>query len=268
MKPTPLAVLPLLLTNSASGFVLFSDNFDTADTANFDAAPTTGRLSGTLASDVVLRSFGFQQDISGNQLLMPNGAGGGHGVRFENAAGPFGGGNRFDWAAGATGTAILNAGGFSVTFDVTPAGNTTPDWISFQVGTVNADSGNLTNDDYGILFRQNGATERFDNGTNLGAGGSFPATLASRSVEIQYAFSSFADGSNVTATSFVDGVQVASDVFQWDGNGGEMRMELGHNDPGLLVDNLTVSTLDVIPEPSSALLSSLALFGLLARRRR
>lgn len=42
-------------------------------------------------------------------------------------------------------------------------------------------------------------------------------------------------------------------------------MELGHNDPNLLVDNLTVS---VIPEPSSALLSSLAILGLIARRRR
>ncbi|MGC6466668.1 MAG: hypothetical protein ACON5N_13875 [Akkermansiaceae bacterium] len=223
--------------------VLFQDNFDTADTANFDAAPTTGRLSGTLAADVVLRSFGFQQDISGNQLLMPNGAGGGHGVRFENAAGPFGGANRFDWAAGDTGSAILDAGGFTVAFDVTHAGNTTPDWVSFQVGTVNADSGNLTNDDYGILFRQNGNTERFDNGTNLGAGGSFSATLNQRHIEIQYEFSSFADGASVTATSFVDGVQVASDVFTWDGNGGQMRMELGHNDPGALVDNLTVSLL-------------------------
>ena len=146
-----------------------------------------------------------------------------------------------------------------------PAGNTTGDWVSFQVGTINADNGNLTDDDYGILFRQNGGTERFDNTVNLGAGGAFSATAGPRRVEISYAFSSFADGASVTATSKVDGTQVASDTFTWDSNVGAMYMELGHNDPNLLVDNLTVS---VIPEPSSALLSSLAILGLIARRRR
>ncbi len=221
--------------------ILFQDNFDTADTTNFDAAPTAGRLSGTLAGDVVLRSFGFQQDISNNQLSLPTGS---NGVRFENSAGPFGGANRFNWAAGTTGTAILGAGGFTVEFDYTPASNTTPDWISFQVGTINADNGNLTDDDYGILFRQNGNTERFDNTVNLGAGGSFLATLGQRHVKITYAFTSFADGATVNATSSVDGVQVASDTFTWDSNGGEMRMELGKNDPNLLADNLTVSLLD------------------------
>jgi len=62
---------------------------------------------------------------------------------------------------------------------------------------------------------------------------------------------------------------VASDTFQWDANSGEMRMELGHNDPNLLIDNLTVSTLGAaIPEPSTSLLSGLALLGLLCRRSR
>ena len=262
MKLKSIAVLPLFLASPAFGVILFQDNFDTADTTNFDAAPTAGRLSGTAAGDIVLRSYGFQQHISGNQLLLPTGT---NGVRFENAAGPFGASNRYDWASGSTGTAILGAGGFIVSFDYTAAGNTTGDWVSFQVGTINADNGNLTNDDYGILFRQNGGTERFDNSVNLGAGGTFSATAGPRHVEISYAFSSFADGASVTATSKVDGTQVASDTFTWDSNSGAMYMELGHNDPNLLVDNLTVS---VIPEPSSALLSSLAILGLIARRRR
>ena len=236
-------LLPLILGSAPlhSQTILFQDNFNTANTTNFDAAPTTGRLSGSLAASVVLRSFGFQQDISGNQLLLPTGT---NGVRFENAAGPFGGSNRFNWAAGTTGTDILAAGGFTVEFDYTPAGNTSGDWVSFQVGTINADNGNLTNDDYGILFRQNGNTERFDNSVNLGAGGSFLATLGQRHVKISYSFTSFADGATVNATSSVDGIEVASDTFTWDANGGEMRMELGHNDPNLLVDNLTVSLLD------------------------
>jgi hypothetical protein len=261
MKLKSIAVLPLLLGSPAFGVILFQDNFDTADTTNFDAAPTAGRLSGTAGGDIVLRSYGFQQHISNNQLSLPTGS---NGVRFENSAGPFGGDNRYDWASGTTGTAILGAGGFTVSFDYTPSGTTTRDWISFQVGTINADNGNLTDDDYGILFRQDGDTERFDNLLNLGAGGAFTATAGPSHVEISYAFASFADGASVTATSKVNGTQVASDSFTWDSNGGAMYMELGKNDPSL-VNNLTVS---VIPEPSSALLSSLAMLGLIARRRR
>jgi len=266
MKKTPFLLVPVIFAGSASAAVLFSDNFDTADGTNFDASDPTGRYSGTLAADVVLRSYGAQQQISGGQLLLPTGT---NGVRFENNDGTFGADNRFDWAAGATGSAILDALGFTVSFDVTHTGNATTDWVSFQVGTINDDNGNLTDDDYGILFRQNGATERFDNSVNLGAGGTFTATTTQRHIQIDYSFTSFADGSDVTATSYVDGVQVASDTFQWDANNGEMRMELGHNDPNLLIDNLTVSTLGAaIPEPSTSLLSGLALLGLLCRRSR
>jgi hypothetical protein len=248
----------------AGAAVLFADNFNTGNTANFDGAPTAGRLSGTLASDIVLRSWGAQESIDNNQLLIPLGVD--SGVRFENAAGPFGATNRYNWAGGSASSAILSAGGFVVSFDWAPPGNTSTNWISFQVGTINGDSGNLTNDDYGILFRQNGNTERFDNSVNLGAGGAFVATPGGvlRHVEITYLFNSFADGANVTATSTVDGVQVASDTFQWDSNGGQIYMELGNNDAGNRVDNLTIST---VPEPSLALLLGMAGLGLGRRRR-
>src|SRR5688572_10366254 len=157
--------------------LLFLDNFNVADAASFDAAPLTGRLSGSVAgTETVLRSWGSQEQINNNQLLLPVGTA--SGVRWEIVAGPFGAANRFNWAGGSTGASILAAGGFSVSFDHIPGNNTSTNWISFQVGTVNADSGNLTNDDNGILFRQNGAAERFDNSVNLGAGGSFTATPA------------------------------------------------------------------------------------------
>ncbi len=250
----------------ASAAVLWTDNFNTADSASFDAAGIGGRLSGAESGNTYLRSFGAQQQISGNRLLMPSG---GSGVRFEIAANdPTGGAaDRFDWASGSAGPAILGAGGFIVSFDWIPVENTLTDWVSFQVGTINADNGNLTDDDYGILFRNNGNTERFDNTVNLGAGGSFPALAGGlvRRVEITYAFSSFADGSSVTATSRVDGIQVASDNFTWDGNGGAMRMELGNGAANTAVDNLTIST---IPEPAGTLLAGLGAIGLLLRRRR
>ena len=246
--------------------VLWTDNFNTANTTNFDAAPLAGRLSGSEAGSTYLRSFGAQQHISNNQLLLPAGD---NGVRFEIAANDptAGAADRFDWAAGSAGTLMLGAGGFVVSFDWTPVENTLGDWVSFQVGTINADNGNLTNDDYGILFRNNGGTERFDSPVNLGAGGTFTASAGGvvRRVEIAYAFSSFADGSTVTATSKVDGIQVASDNFTWDGNGGAMRMELGHNAANVSIDNLTIST---IPEPAGAALAGLGLLGLVLRRRR
>jgi hypothetical protein len=251
---------------AASQQLLFQDNFDTADNASFDAAPTAGRLSGTVAgSETILRSWGAQQQISGNQLLLP--VGGDSGVRFEKAAGPFSATNRYDWAAGSAAASILSGGGFTVTFDWTPAENTSTNWVSYQVGTVNADSGNLTNDDYGILFRKNGNTERFDNTVNLGPGGTFAATDAGvpRQISISYFFNSFADGATVNAVSSVNGTQVANDTFTWDSNAGTMYMELGHNSAGDRIDNLTIST---IPEPTAAGLLGLSALAFATRRRR
>jgi hypothetical protein len=256
----------VLTAPAAAQQLLFRDNFDTADNASFDASPVAGRLSGTAGgSEAVLRSWGAQQQISNNQLLLPVGTGD-NGVRFEKAAGPFGATNRYDWASGSAGPSILAAGGFSVSFDWIPADNTTGTWVSFQVGTINGDSANLTDDDYGILVRQNGNTERWDNSVNLGAGGATTASPGgvARKINIDYFFNSFADGSTVTAVSSVDGTQVASDSFTWDSNGGTMYMELGHDGAGDRVDNLSVST---VPEPATAALLGLAALAFTGRRR-
>ena len=254
----------------ASGALLFSDTFNTADNGSFDAASTAGRLSGVVAGETYLRSWGTQQAINGNQLLLPTTTSGG--VRFENALndpGTTGAADRYDWAVGSAAGAITSSGGFIVAFDWVPADNVSTNWVSFQVGTINGDSGNLANGqtDYGILFRNNGATERFDNGTNLGAGGSFAATAGGvlRQVQITYSFNSFADGTSVTAVSRVNGVQVASDGFTLDNNLGQFRMELGSIAAGGRIDNLTISS---IPEPSVVALAGLALAGGLRRRRR
>lgn len=256
------------LVQSASAVVLFTDNFNVADNTSFDAASTAGRLSGTVAGETYLRSWGTQEQINSNQLLTPTTTSGG--VRFENALNDpatVGAADRYNWAGSAAAT-ILGAGGLVVSFDWYAPENTLPGWVSFQVGTNNADTGNLTNagTDYGILFRNSGATERFDNGVNLGAGGSFTASGAGvlRQVQIKYTFSSFTDGTAVNATSFVNGLQVASDNFAWDGNAGQLRMELGSISANSRIDNLTIGT---VPEPSIPALSSLLILGLLRRRR-
>lgn len=266
-----LSLLPLLLavvTSSASGVVLFSDTFDTADSASFDAAPHAGRTSGLVAGETYLRSWGSQQQISNNQLFIPLRNSGG--VRFENALNDptSGAADRYNWAGGAAAAAMIAGNGFTVTFDWIPVEITLGDWVSFQVGVINADTNNLTHaeTDYGILFRNNGGTERFDNGVNLGAGGSFTSTAGGvHHIQITYSFNSFADGTAVNAVSKVNGVEVANDNFTWNNNSGELRFELGSISANSRIDNLTITT---IPEPSAAvaLLAGLAGFGF--RRRR
>ena len=255
------ALLPLC--TFVHGALLWKDTFNAPDTTNFDGADLTGRLSGTEAANTTLRSWGFQQVINNNQLLLPNG---GNGVRFGGQT------TRYDWAGGSVGPAILASGGFVVTFDWIPQDDTNNEWVSFQVGTINDDNGNLTNDDYGILFRNNGASERFRNAPapngNQGAGTPFSATAGNiaRQVEITYAFTSFADGSPVAVTSKINGFTVTSDTFNWDGNSGAMRMELGNGVANTRIDNLAIRS---IPEPTGAALlaSSLGLVALFRRRR-
>ncbi len=248
MKRYPLCLL--LTANLASGqTVLFEDNFDVADNASFDASDITGRLSGSLASDMVLRAHRAQQQISNNQLLLVRG-GQAAGVRFNRTDVPFAAGTRFDWAAGAAGTAITTTGGFTVNFDWTPDNNTDNQWIAWVVGTENGDTGgvivNSAPIDYGILFRKNGGTQRFDNGSGLGDGIPFtttPGGATTYAVSIEYSFADFNDGTTVTAVSTVDGTEVANDVFQWDSNLGSMHMEIATNTAGHLIDNLSISTL-------------------------
>lgn len=268
MKTAFAAAFLLTVVHAAPAAVLFSDNFNAPDSNSFDASAIAGRLSGLVAGETYLRSWGTQEQISTNQLLTPTTNSGG--LRFENALndpGTTGAADRYNWAGGAGGSSILASGGFTVSFDWYAPESTLGDWISFQVGTNNADSGNLANGgtDYGILFRNNGNTERFDNGTNLGAGGTFTAGAGTlQQVLITYKFSSFADGTSVNAVSTVNGVQVANDTFTWDGNAGELRMELGAISANSRIDNLTISS---IPEPSAALLLGLPVLGLLRRRR-
>lgn len=264
------AILALGAEPSARATLLFGDNFNAPDTTNFDASDQTGRRTGLLASDIQLRSARIQQGIAGNQLNMLKPASGSGRIRFQSAA-DLPTNVWWDFATGAAGAQILEDGGLLVEFDWTPQDNTSQDWISFNLGFLGIAAGepglrvNEPQTDFGILFRNNGGTQHFDNGAAT-TGPSFPATLAQRHVSLLYSFNSFADGTNVTASAAVDGVSVLSDrVFQWENNSGSLYMELGNLAAGTRIDNLTVST---IPEPSTAGLLGLAALGLGMRRRR
>ncbi|MGE9268903.1 MAG: PEP-CTERM sorting domain-containing protein [Verrucomicrobiales bacterium] len=257
------------------GTILYTDDFNVPDNASFDASYDPARDSGLLDGEVVLRSWGAQQQILGNAAYHPGITGG---LRFEAAAGPFGSTNRYDWAGGSAAALIAADGGLRVEFDWIPAtystndpDNEPTDWISLQVGGTNADpsTGNLTWADYeyGILLRNNGGSEIWQNGGNMGAGGSFtetPAGLARR-VQIDFLPDSFAPGSSVRAVTSVNGMLVQDDTFTWDSASGEIYIDFGHNALGASIDNLVVST---VPEPGVLALSGLGLLALGRRRVR
>jgi hypothetical protein len=240
------------LASTEAQTLLWSDNFDLGtDTTNFDGSSLTGRLSGPLgtAPDCVARSSGTQQSITSNQLDLRGGR-----IRFQSSAS----GPRYDWSGTAAGSSaatiaaaadIIAAGGMRISFDYVPTNNTSTNWVNVSVGMEASFDGQAITDggtDYGVLLRNNGGTERFDNGFNKGPGASFPATTTSRHAEYLYAFSSFADGTEVRSRVIVDGVQVAADTFFLDNNANEFYFVVEVGEVGTLVDNLTVSTAPLI----------------------
>lgn len=245
-------VLPFLCSAMAgANTLLYKDNFDTADTTNFDGAPLTGRLSGTLAATVFPKSAKAQQTIAGNQLSMVRTATGSGRIRFQTTGG------WHNWAAGTAGTTTLTDGGMRVEFDWTPPDLTSQDWIALDIGHSAVEPTFRVLDpatDYGILFRNNGQGVRFDNGGSLGNAVGYTPTAGVRHVVIDFGFLSFADGTSVATKATVNGVQVASDTFDWNGDGGVIYMELEGLQTGEKIDNFTVSTLP--PEFSVSLAPS------------
>jgi hypothetical protein len=254
---------------SAGAAVLFSDNFNAPDTNNLDGSSQAGRRSGTNPA-IQVRSSWIQHGIASNQLNFLFAGGNTGRVRFHNdldnntaTAETW-----HDWAAGE-GSAITAAGGLRVEFDWIAGNTSSANWVSFNMGHngEGVEPGFRVNDpsnDIGILFRFNGATEIFDNGVNLGAGGSATPVLGLRHILIDYQFNSFAEGSPVTVSAWESGTNVYNGTFAWSGNAGQLFMELETLE-NTLIDNLSIST---IPEPSGAVFGMLCGLGVILRRRR
>ncbi len=248
---------------------ILSDNFNAPDTTNFDGSDQTLRRSGILGPSVQLRSSLVQHAISGNQLRLLRAASEGR-IRFHDAANLA---NWWDFASGEAGTTILAEGGFKIEFDWTPINATDANWVEVsvgigtvaQVGSEPATRVNHAQTDLGILFRHNGASQFFDNGSAV-TGGTSPAITGKRRVSITYAFNSFANGTTVTANAFVGPADstpptqvVTNRAFTWDNNNGQLFIEFGTNVPtttGLntLIDNFTIKGL--VPRFSPAISST------------
>lgn len=257
--------LPALACSSASAAstLLWSDNFDVAD-GPFDSAGTAGRLSGSLAGSTSMQAFGAQQAITGNSLELIGSSGAPKGVRFGDQN------DRFDWAAGAGATILLD-GGFVVSYDWNPGSNTNAEWHSMNFGILNGDGHgvNSVNTDYGILVRNasNGTNsiEAFNISNKVSETNSFiPTPNTWHAVTHTLALSSFANGSSVNVATTIDGVEYANNSFLLT-HDGSFRMDLATNTSDHLIDNFAVTTL---PEPSTTWLAGLTGLGLLIRRRR
>ncbi|MDB2673939.1 hypothetical protein N9Y81_03200, partial [Akkermansiaceae bacterium] len=230
----------LTFSASASSLIL-ADNFNAPNTGNFDNSDQTGRRSGLAGADIQLRSSRRQHGIIDNQLDLARPGGGSGRVRFHDANSLS---DWHDWSSGAAGALITTDGGFRVEFDWTPANNTDTNWVSWSVGfSQGPEPGirlNNAETDFGILFRNNGGTERFDNSAAGVTGTPFTATTISRHVTLEYTFTSWADGSDVSVNAWVDGTDVIPGGydFSWDNNLGGVSFELGSNvASGTRIDN-------------------------------
>lgn len=224
--------------------VIYTDNFNIPDTLSLDGSTQTGRHTGLLAANVVGRSGGIQLTITNNMLnLLAATAGSSSGrMRFHDASNTA---NRWNWASGAAGTQIITDGGMKVSFDWTSADNTSGNWVSFCVGVNTATDPALriieAGTDSGILLRNNGGAQVFKLGVG-GATATFGVTSLTHHVDLNYAFTSFADGTSVTLNAYVDSVLVISQSFNWNGNAGVQNMEIASVANGTKIDNFSVTS--------------------------
>jgi hypothetical protein len=245
ISPAALAAAALISAVSASAEILFTDNFNVADTSSLDGSDQTGRHTGLVANDVLVRSGGAQMAIADNQVVFTNGFPVTGIVRLQPVALPPD--THYDFAAGTSGTAIGGAGGFRFEFDWTPSDNTSDNWISFSAGYTSFEETvrvNHPETDFGVLLRNNGGSAFFDNGADT-AGSDFNVSggTVQHHARVDFSFSSFADGSTVTATTYVDNVLLDTRNFTWDSNSGVLHMELGNITATKLLDNISISAL-------------------------
>ncbi len=250
-----LLMLPAGISGAAT--LLYSENFNN-EAASYNGGTTPETNVGGIG---VLQSSGTAQSSNGTStawLFSPGlAAGGQNGLRFGASPG-------YNWATGANAALILADGGFSVSYNFNLNGlGAADDWMSVRVGNGGENIAiNAPSVDFGVLTRGDGRMETFDSSAT-GQGLGTASTPAPHNFTLVYAFNSWAMGSTVNFTGFVDGVQIGTDTFDWNGTN-NVTIFFGGRVAGSLIDDIQIRT---IPEPSAVMLSGFCALGFLRRRR-
>lgn len=303
MKPIPTLLALSLMQASAHGAVIFADNFDRADLVedrNIDGSLTgiTDNTGSSLPANGVYTHGWIDPNnndpINGIQDTgaAPNGPANGGGSRILN--------NRLQLAVGQ-GTsnafvnhnfinpAILAAGGFSVTLDVTGYNQSGSNGQGggFAIGMSQAEAdgsgdafdgasrmtgafgtligaavpAQVTSDFWIAIRGNNSLVWGGDTGTVAGVTG-----LAAKTgtITVDFSFTSFTLGSLVNYEVYLNSVSQGTGTFTWSGTDENYIGIDARDDTGVGFDNFAVT---VVPEPSAAALGLLGAVALLRRRR-
>jgi hypothetical protein len=257
------ACVVVLAAPASAATLLFSDSFDSerVGVGVFnDSAALSADQSGIAAPVTYTTSLGggwggaYQRGNGGTWLMYA----GASGYGSTNMRGSL----NYDIVAAANslGTALEIKFNMSVTNGITGS-----DWTSFTIGSTNP----FVNDasvGFSSLFRDNGQTQQFSNGTEIGSSatmndGQSISFVLSNASGTGSAFNS--DGANDTVKMFVGGV-LTNTFTGLDLNPADQFISFHANSSVANIDNLSITA---IPEPSAALLGGLGALALLRRRR-
>jgi hypothetical protein len=264
--PTIAALAALTIASPASAStLLFADNFNTSlmgDGAFNTPSALSADQSGTAATKSYTTSLGggwdgAYQRGNGGTWLMYAGQGG---FGSTNMAGSL----NYDIAAAAN--ALSSA--LDISFNMSVSGSInldTTQWTSFTIGGVNP----FVNDasvGFSSLFRDNGGTQQFSNGGQIGSSATFTdgqliRFTISDSTGSGSAFTS--NGANDVVKMYVNG-SLTNTFTGLDLNTNDQFISFNARGTIANIDNLSITA---VPEPSAALLGGLSVLALLRRRR-
>jgi hypothetical protein len=265
LKSLPLAAMTaLIITGQASAAtLLFSDNFDTASLGdgNFNNDIATDQ-SGTAATKTYTTVLGggwdgAYQRGNGGKWLMYAGAGGFGSTSMQGSL-------NYDIAAAANDLGLSLEIKFNISVS-NPIGDDGTLWTSFTIGDQNpfVNAGTVG---FSSLFRDNGATQQFSNGAEIGSSAAFTDNQLITFVLSNAAGSGSAflnDGATDIAKMYVNG-SLTNTFSGLDLNAADQYISFHANNTVAQIDNLSVTA---IPEPSAALFGGLGMLALLRRRR-
>jgi len=267
MKKISLVVTTALFSyvGAANAVVLIHDNFNTTNTGMNDDLAT--RQTGSLAQttwNLNSTADGRSASISNNTMV----------VRASASAGTTNNSAMVSLNHSFTDAAIINAGGFTVSFDMKQDFNNS--LLSFGLGLSDAgrnetgsanNAHNRASTDWGFSYYQNN-NQTFVAVDGVSVLNFTPVPVGTWfNVTIDVTTANFNSGTTATVNFFINDVLIDGNrSFTWDGDGTNYLALSGYrgNNPDLAIDNFSVT---VVPEPTTALLGGLGMLFLLRRRR-